>query len=151
MAWNPEPQIAALREFSRRFDRPMVVAWSIDTFGKNKGLCAVAARFGGTMAKLINSGALAPATGPKAEGFQSACWVLDRARLGDDTDLAGMPELARADDLLIMRALLAGTITWDATAGEIRMGAARHRTMVDHRGVPELTPYLRQALTFMHG
>lgn len=74
MAWNPEPSIAALREFARKFDRPVVVTFSIDrdgerfyidTFGETKSLCRLAGSFGDKIASAVASGQIAaPEIGP---------------------------------------------------------------------------------------
>ncbi len=74
MAWNPSPDVAALREFAAKFNRPIVVTLSIEpdgqrfhvtTFGKTQKLCKLAASFGEQIAKRIGDGTIvAPSTEP---------------------------------------------------------------------------------------
>lgn len=93
MAWNPDPEVAALRDYAAKFDRPVVVAFSIHpsgdqfqmvTYGKTKLLCKLAASFGDEISKRIADGTIAApqvepgevpvvqtwtkATAPQAEG-----------------------------------------------------------------------------------
>lgn len=75
MAWNPSPEIAALRDFSEKFDRPVVVAFSltpdgnrfhVTTYGKTKQLCKLAGSFGDEIAKRIADGTIqAPSVEPE--------------------------------------------------------------------------------------
>lgn len=68
MAWNPSPDVAHLRDFAAKFDRPVVVAFAlhasgdkfqITTYGKTKALCKLAASFGDEIAKRIGDGTIA--------------------------------------------------------------------------------------------
>lgn len=51
MAWNPEPKVAAVRDYGKKFGRDMVIIIAIDegggqfdlvSYGKTKTLCAEA-------------------------------------------------------------------------------------------------------------
>ena len=51
MAWNPDPKVAAAREFGRKFGKDVVVILSMNTaqgtieyasYGETKGLCSTA-------------------------------------------------------------------------------------------------------------
>lgn len=75
MAWNPTPEVAALRDFGKKFDRPVVVTISLDpngksfhltTYGKTRSLCKVAGSFGDRIVEGIQSGAIKP---PEVEPF----------------------------------------------------------------------------------
>lgn len=55
MAWNPSPQVAAARDFGKKFSKEQVIILSIDlkantlelsTYGETKYLCADAAQLG---------------------------------------------------------------------------------------------------------
>lgn len=68
MAWNPTPEIAALRDFAAKFNRPIVVMFSlapdgnrfhIETYGKTKQLCKLAGAFGDEIAKRVGDGTIA--------------------------------------------------------------------------------------------
>ena len=56
MAWNPSPEVAAARDFGRKFGKDIVLILALDedegeykivTFGKTKALCRRADRLGG--------------------------------------------------------------------------------------------------------
>lgn len=77
--------IKSLKSFSKKFNRPIVVTFSIDadregfhitTYGKNKILCKLAGSFGDQIAEAINSGSITP---PETEPFDvpsgSTLWV----------------------------------------------------------------------------
>lgn len=68
MAWNPSPEVAALRDYAAKFDRPVVVAFSIErggdrfhitTYGETKQLCRLAAAFGDRICDAVASGRIA--------------------------------------------------------------------------------------------
>jgi hypothetical protein len=90
MAWNPSPDIAALRDFSKRFDKPVVVAFSINadresftitTYGRDKKLCKLAGAFGARIAEAIKDGTIAA---PEVEPFDvpapSVTWRRDNGK-----------------------------------------------------------------------
>lgn len=67
MAWNPAPAVARLREFSREFDRPIVIVFSIErsgknfhvtTFGETRALCGLANSIGESIANKIADGTI---------------------------------------------------------------------------------------------
>ncbi len=84
VAWNPDPEIAALRDYAAKFDRPVVVAFSIEaggerfrvtTFGKTKSLCRLAAGFGDAIAEAVRDGKIhAPPVDP-GDIPTSSTWV----------------------------------------------------------------------------
>jgi len=62
MAWNPEPKVAAARDFGEKFKSPMVVILSIDvekesicyvSYGKTRALCDTAKEIAGIAQKAI--------------------------------------------------------------------------------------------------
>ena len=90
MAWNPHPEVAALRDYARKFNRPIVVAFSIEaggdsfnvtTFGKTIPLCKLAADFGNQISAAVRSGQIEP---PPVEPFdatgepESVRWTRER-------------------------------------------------------------------------
>ena len=85
MAWNPTPEVAALRDFGAKFDRPVVVTFalhpngdefSIISYGKTRKLCKLAASFGKQIADAINAGHIAPPPAePSGEPEHHATWV----------------------------------------------------------------------------
>lgn len=86
MAWNPHPEVAALREYSKAFDRPVVVAFSlypdgnrfnVTTFGKSKKLCRLAAAFGEEIARLVREGTLLPPQQDPGPTPIASSWVRD--------------------------------------------------------------------------
>lgn len=69
MAWNPTPEIASLRDFGEKFDRPVVVTFSLDpdgehfhvtTYGKTRKLCKLAGSFGAQIAEAVRNGTISP-------------------------------------------------------------------------------------------
>lgn len=84
MAWNPDPEVAALRDYAAKFNRPVVVTFSIHaggerfqmvTFGATKKLCKLAASFGDQIAKAVSSGDIAaPEIEPKADPHVATLW-----------------------------------------------------------------------------
>ena len=53
MAWNPEPEVAAARDFGKKFNKPIVVIVAISdtklqvtTYGQTIQLCGMAAKIG---------------------------------------------------------------------------------------------------------
>ena len=69
MAWNPEPEIKALRDFANKFDRAVLICISIhndgesismESYGKNKPLCDVAKSFGNNIFDAIQNGEIEP-------------------------------------------------------------------------------------------
>lgn len=84
MAWNPEPSIAHLRDFGKKFDRPVVVTFSldsdgnrfhIDTYGKTRQLCKLAGEFGSEIAKAVKEGVISPPEIEPKNPCQSSVWV----------------------------------------------------------------------------
>jgi len=68
MAWDSDPEVAAMREYGSKFDRPVVVAFSIKpdgngfkivTYGASNKLCKLAASFGDKIAAAIEDGTIA--------------------------------------------------------------------------------------------
>lgn len=93
MAWNPSPEIAPLRDYSKQFDRPIVVVFSLErsgerfhvsTYGQNKKLCKVAGAFGHEMSKLIASGVLAPPLTEPDNQPAGYVWKLEKATPMED-------------------------------------------------------------------
>lgn len=83
MAWNPAPVIAALRDFGEKFDRPVVVTFSLDadgerfhitTYGKSKKLCKLAGAFGDQIAQLVLDGTITPPEVEPATSTQAQVW-----------------------------------------------------------------------------
>ncbi len=67
MAWNPSPDIKALQDFSEKFNRSIVVAFSLEpdgdqfhitTYGKTKSLRKLAGSLGDEIAKKIANGTI---------------------------------------------------------------------------------------------
>ncbi len=85
MAWKPPPDVAALRAFAKKFDRPVVVTFSIargrerfhvTTSGETKALCKLAGAFGDEIVRAVNEGQIAPpATEPFLDPPGSTTWV----------------------------------------------------------------------------
>lgn len=83
MAWNPSPEIAALREISKRFDRPIVVAFAIErcgcrfsitTYGETKALCKAAGAFGDELANAVAEGRIAAPGIEPASAIAAQAW-----------------------------------------------------------------------------
>ena len=84
MAWNPDPEVAALRDYAAKFNRPVVVAFSLHadgqkfqmvTFGKDKKLCKLAASFGDQIAHAVAEGDIAaPEIEPDADVHGATLW-----------------------------------------------------------------------------
>jgi len=75
--WNPSPEIAAAREYDKKFDRPVVVVFSLEkcgnrfsvtTYGRSKALCTLAAEFGDQIAQAVKDGVIAPPELEPTEG-----------------------------------------------------------------------------------
>ena len=69
MAWDSDQEVAALRDYGEKFNRPVVVAFSIEadgsrfrtvTYGASIELCKLAASFGDKIAAAIEDGSIAP-------------------------------------------------------------------------------------------
>jgi hypothetical protein len=69
MAWNPSPEIEPLRDYSKKFDRPVVVVFAIErggerfrvsTYGETKQLCKLAGSFGDQIAQAVGDGVITP-------------------------------------------------------------------------------------------
>lgn len=85
MAWNPEPDVAALRDFADKFGRSVVVAFSIEpdgkafcvtSFGQTKQLCKMAAVFGNEIFEHAQSGKFTmPQVEPDGEPVCRRRWV----------------------------------------------------------------------------
>lgn len=68
MAWNPSPEVAALRDYSNRFGSPIVVAlafnadgsFNLISYGKTKALCGTAKRIADAIRKGIDEGVIEP-------------------------------------------------------------------------------------------
>lgn len=69
MPYNPSPEIAPLRDYAERFDRPVVVVFAIErggerfrvsTYGESKKLCKLAGAFGDQIAEAVRDGIIAP-------------------------------------------------------------------------------------------
>lgn len=93
MGWNPEPDVAALRDFAQRFGRPVVVTLSLDpsghsfhvtTYGKTRKLCKLAGSFGDQIVEAIQNGTIEP---PDVEPFNvppaSVKWTREPAGEGE--------------------------------------------------------------------
>ena len=68
MAWNPSPEIAPLRDYAKKFDRPVVVVFAIErggerfrisTYGETKKPCKLAGSFGNSIAAAVADGTIA--------------------------------------------------------------------------------------------
>lgn len=75
MAWNPGPEVAALRDFGNKFDCGVVVTFAIKnngeqfqvtTYGRTKALCKLAGEFGKQITKGVKNGTIEP---PATEPF----------------------------------------------------------------------------------
>lgn len=69
MAWNPSPEIAPLRDYAKKFDRPVVVVFALErcgnrfrisTYGETTKLCKLAGLFGEQIAAAVADGTIAP-------------------------------------------------------------------------------------------
>lgn len=68
VTYNPSPEIAPLRDYSKQFDRPVVVVFAIErggerfhisTYGETKRLCKLAGSFGDAIAQAVADGTIA--------------------------------------------------------------------------------------------
>jgi len=69
MAWNNDPEIRHLREYSKLFDAPVVVVFaikrdggkfSVSSYGETQQLCQVASDIGDQIHRLVTNGTIAP-------------------------------------------------------------------------------------------
>lgn len=94
MAWNPSPEVAPLRDYAKQFDRPIVVAFSIDrngdqfhiaTFGETKKLCKLAGSFGDSIATAVANGTIAaPELEPSGDVRSTSTWTRDKEQAGGE-------------------------------------------------------------------
>ena len=87
MAVSYLPDVAALRDFADKFDRPVVVAfalhpkgegYTITTYGQTRKLCKVAADFGKKVGEAVQAGRIeAPSVEPVGNTFARRIYLLD--------------------------------------------------------------------------